>query len=193
MAEENPILDIDAKYLQIPAKEDNPEKLLYMIGKPLKWFLKAVEFEIMRLFVNLLRDDVDELRNDVDYHTGLIGSIYGRQSKFVGLASILAEPNNGNYNVQLGDEKKILVLHDNGVPGLQGYNVNFPANVFSDGDEFHIYFLSEHGSSISYNVASGWFGPTIQFDTTKWATIKLLINEDNVEFWVIAFHSPNSF
>ncbi len=57
--ETDPIPGIDPKYLQVIPKEDSPCKIAYIIGKPLKWFLKATEFEVLRSFVNKLRDDID--------------------------------------------------------------------------------------------------------------------------------------
>lgn len=51
--------DIPLKYLQIEPKEDSPSKLAAVYGKLTKWFLFAPEFEVLRAFVNKLRDDID--------------------------------------------------------------------------------------------------------------------------------------
>lgn len=51
--------DIPLKYLQVEPKEDSPSKLASVAGKLTKWFLFATEFEVLRAFVNKLRDDID--------------------------------------------------------------------------------------------------------------------------------------
>lgn len=64
--------DIDPKYLQINPKEDSPQKLAAVAGKPAKYYLFATEFEILRNYVNDLKDQIDTVKKGYKNYTGLL-------------------------------------------------------------------------------------------------------------------------
>ena len=116
---------IDPKYLQVITKEDSAEKLLAVVDKDPKYYLFAPEFEKVREFINLLRDDLND--------------VISRPEKRI-LASTFT---GGYYFVQPGDEKKYIVV-ENDIAG--GFTINF---VLSDASpencEFKV-FLADRGT-----------------------------------------------
>ncbi|MBS1535300.1 MAG: hypothetical protein JST78_09500 [Bacteroidetes bacterium] len=128
---------LDPKYLQILSKEDSLEKLAYMVGKDPKYFLTATEFEVLRDFVNKLRDDIE--------------SSNARVEKRILLSSIVST---GVYIAQPGDENKFIVIENDIVAGTtQIFTINgeFPAN-----STFMVYLLDNgYPFGINYQVAGG--------------------------------------
>lgn len=131
------IIDGNAKYLQVEHKEDSPQKLLAVSGKPTKYRVSAEEFELVRNFINLLRDDLDNATS--------------RPEKRILLSSIVSA---GVYVAQPGDEKRFIVIENDIAAGTtQIFTINeaFPVN-----STFMIY-LADRGTpfTINYQVAGG--------------------------------------
>lgn len=67
------VLDANPNHIQIETKEDSAEKLAAIVGKPSKYFLSALEFEILREYINNLSDAFNAQKRNYKILAGYTG------------------------------------------------------------------------------------------------------------------------
>jgi hypothetical protein len=166
---------IDPKYLQIIPKEDSQIKLAYMAGKDLKYFFTAPEFEVVREYVNSLRDLIDA--NSI------------RVEKRLKISDLDA---NGFYIFQPGDEKKFIIVEAD----LESSSTtNFVANQgsFPVGSEIILLFYnSAEIGTIQYVSNDEIYGQVTHPSNGSIAHLRRVSNLTSAnEDWIVTYESVN--
>lgn len=175
MVEAPSIPNIDPKYLQIIPKENSLERLAATAGKDPKYLFSAEEFEVLRDYVNNLRE--------------LIDGNYYRVEKRLKLSD-LAGP--GFYIFQPGDEKKLFIVEaDNAF----GNTTNFVLNKdsFPLGSEIILLFYNTGNlANILYASQNEIYGQVLHPSNGSIAKIKRVNHLTNAnEDWIVTYESVN--
>lgn len=168
---------IAEQYLQIETKLDSAAKLAYMQGKDPKYFLKASEFEVVRAYVNKLRDDVDAISNRP------IKVILTSQMDD-GLGSL-------GYIFQPGDEKKMIIIWSD-INTVYQYPMLINPDLFPDNAEFRVFLLLGNNYCVEYDLIGGTGGnktgnTALHFVNDLKTAIVRLVKYDSTNYLIINY------